>query len=269
MVDNLMQDKKLATPLKLQLNTGAEIPVLGLGVWQIPAGVPTESSVKWALKHGYRHIDTARIYGNEASVGKAIRESGIPRSDIFVTTKLWPFDAYDTDRALEESLDKLGLDHVDLYLVHWPMPLFSKHIWRRMERLAERGGAKAIGVSNYSVSQLQTLLSFANVAPAVNQVRMSAFTPKVAMRKLCTKNGVVVEAYSPLTRGKKLDHEQLTRIADANGRTPAQVLLRWAVQLNVVILPKSTHESRIAENGALFDFSLSDEDMQRLSNLET
>ena len=259
---------KLTVQSTLQLNTKAEIPVLGLGVWQIPDGEPTIQAVEWALQAGYRHIDTAKFYANEAGVGEGIRRSGIPREEIWVTTKLWPIDITNAGKALKTSLDKLGLDYVDLYLMHWPIPGLVTRSWKAMEGLLEHGGARAVGVSNYSVGQLESVLEVAKTPPAVNQVKFSAFGYDQERLDFCTKHGIVTEAYSPLTRGKKLGDEHLNQIAAGYTKSPAQVLLRWALQKGTVVIPKSQNQERIAQNIDIFDFELSDEDMKTLDGFK-
>jgi methylglyoxal/glyoxal reductase len=254
----------------LKLNTGAEIPQIGLGVWQAPSGEVTRDAVTAALKFGYRHIDTARIYGNEADVGAAVRASGIPREQIFVTTKLWNEDqGYERAlRAFDASLKRLGLEYVDLYLLHWPVAGQRLHSWRAVERVHEDGRARSIGVSNFLVPHLEELLGQAKVAPAVNQIELTPFLQRRDTCALCAEHGIVVESYSPLTHGKRLDHPVVVGVAREVGKTPAQVLLRWGIQHGYVVLPKSTQPARIAENGSVFDFSLDEAAMARLDALE-
>jgi diketogulonate reductase-like aldo/keto reductase len=254
----------------LKLNTGASIPQVGLGVWQVPAGAVSQNAVRTAIELGYRHIDTARAYGNEADVGAAVLSSGVPRKDLFVTTKLWNSDqGYDTAlRAFDQSLKQLKLDYVDLYLIHWPVPGKRLDSWRALERVFGEGRARAIGVSNFLVPHLEELLARAKRVPAVNQIELTPFLQRKDTRALCRQAGIVVEAYSPLTRGEKLDHPVLVEVAKRVRRTPAQVLLRWGIQEGHVVLPKSTKTKRIAENGNLFDFALDDHAMARLNGLE-
>jgi diketogulonate reductase-like aldo/keto reductase len=253
----------------ISLATGARLPQVGLGVWQSPRGEPTQRAVADALSLGYRHVDTARVYRNEADVGAAVKASGIPRADIFVTTKLWNDDqGYDSAlRALDESLRRLALDYVDLYLVHWPVPDKRRESWRALERAFADGKAKAIGVSNYMVPHLTEVLGEAKVAPHVNQIELHPFLQRRDTRAMCAKHGIVVEAYSPLTRGQRLDHPSVVRVAKNTGRTPAQVLLRWGIQHGLVVLPKSVHRERIAENIAL-DFTLDADAMAILDGLD-
>ena len=250
------------------LNNGVAIPTLGLGVFRSPAGDLTKNAVLNALNAGYRHVDTAKIYDNEQSVGAAIRESGIPHSDIFVTTKLWNIDhGYDAAlRACDESLTKLGLDTIDLYLVHWPVEGLRLETWRAMETLLAEGKVRAIGVSNYMVHHLEELLEQANVAPAVNQIELSPYNYlyRKEVVKLCRENDIQIEAYSPLTKAQKLNDPKLVRLAQKYGKTAAQILIRWVLQQAIVALPKSTNQERIRQNGDVFDFAISDEDMAYL-----
>jgi diketogulonate reductase-like aldo/keto reductase len=254
----------------LPLSSGARIPQVGLGVWQAPAGATTRQAVAAALDVGYRHIDTARIYGNEGDVGAAIRDSGVAREQVFVTTKLWNADqGYDRAlHAFDASLKRLGLDQVDLYLVHWPVAGKRLDSWRALERLHEEGRARSIGVSNFLVPHLEELLASARQVPAVNQIELTPFLQRRDTRALCARQGIVVEAYSPLTHGQRLDHPVLMDIAQRVRRSVAQVLLRWGLQHGLVVLPKSTKPARIAENGALFDFTLDDRAMKELDALE-
>jgi diketogulonate reductase-like aldo/keto reductase len=254
----------------LQLASGVRIPQVGLGVWQTPSGATTRKAVTAALDGGYRHIDTARVYGNEADVGAAVRESTVARADIFVTTKLWNADqGYDSAlRAFDASLKRLGLDYVDLYLIHWPVAGKRLESWRALERIHEDGRARSIGVSNFLLPHLEELLDNAKERPAVNQIELTPFLQRRETRAFCARNGIVVEAYSPLTHGRRLDHPVVRDVARRVGRSVAQVLLRWGLQHELVVLPKSTKPARIAENGALFDFTLDDRAMGELDALE-
>jgi diketogulonate reductase-like aldo/keto reductase len=260
-------DVKTAT---LPLRSGGAIPQVGLGVWQAPRGDVTREAVLAALRLGYRHIDTARIYGNEKDVGAAVRDSGVSRAELFVTTKLWNDDqGFDAAlRAFDASLGRLGLEYVDLYLLHWPVAGKRLESWRALERIKADGRARHIGVSNFLVPHLEELLAAASDPPAVDQIEIHPFLQQRETRAFCKNNDVVVEAYSPLTSGQRLDHPVLLEVAKRSGHSPAQVLLRWAVQHGLVVLPKSTHETRIAENGALFDFTLDDAAMKELDALE-
>jgi diketogulonate reductase-like aldo/keto reductase len=245
---------------------GHELPLLGLGVWQVRRGREAENAVRWALELGYRHIDTAQAYGNEESVGKALRDSDVARDEVFVATKFYP-GSKDPDLEAERSVARLGLDHVDLYLIHWPQggPSWA---WSGMERAQERGLARSIGVSNFDVGELDAVLATAGVRPVVNQVQFSPFKYRRALFEACAERDIVLEAYSPLTTGRNLGDERLAEIAERNGRTPAQVLLRWAVQRGIPVIPKSTKRERIEENAQIFDFALSDADMAALDALD-
>lgn len=248
------------------LGNGVVMPLLGLGVWQAPPGPGTEQAVRWALEAGYRHVDTAQSYGNEESVGVALRGSGVPRDELFVTTKFRPA-ARDPERAAEESLRRLGLDRLDLYLVHWPQrgPTW---MWPAMERVLERGLARAIGVSNYSVPDLDAVVDAADHPPVVNQVQFSPFQYRSGLLAACERHDIALEAYSPLTRGRNLDDPVIRDVADRHDRTPAQVLLRWCVQRGVVAIPKSTRQERIVENAQVFDFILADGELAALDGLD-
>ena len=250
-----------------ELGDGVAMPMLGLGVWQSPAGAVTEQAVEWALEAGYRHIDTATYYRNEASVGAALARSGLPREDLFVTTKWLPV-LRGPHVELQRSLERLALAHVDLYLIHWPVPGRSGRGWRALERIHEQGLARAVGVSNYGGRRLAALLDRARRPPAVNQVRFSPFHFRRALLELCERRGVVLEAYSPLERGKRLDDPAVVAIARRLGREPAQVMLRWAIQHGVPVIPKSTRRERIVSNARIFDFSLGDDDMRALDDLD-
>jgi len=248
------------------LADGNEIPLLGLGVWQVPDGRECEAAVRWALELGYRHIDTAQAYGNEASVGRALRASGVPREDVFITTKFHP-RRDDAEAEAERSLERLGVDQIDLYIVHWPQGGATR-AWDGMQRAHARGHARSIGVSNFSVAQLDEVLGIAEVAPVVNQVEFSPFAYRRRLLGASEERGVAIEAYSPLGTGSHLGDERVRAIADRLGRTPAQVLIRWCIQRDLVVLPKSTHRERIEENARVFDFELSAEDMTALDALD-
>jgi diketogulonate reductase-like aldo/keto reductase len=248
------------------LDDGNKIPLLGLGVWQVPNGAECENAVRWALELGYRHIDTAQAYGNEESVGRALRDSGVPREEVFITTKFNPARE-DAEAEAQRSLERLAVDQVDLYIIHWPQrgPSWA---WPGMERAHQRGYARSIGVSNYSVSELDELLAVAATRPAVNQVQFSPFKYRRTLLDACEERNIALEAYSPLGTGRHLSDQRVRELAERVGRTPAQVLLRWCVQRDLVVIPKSTHRDRIEENGRLFDFALSDEDMAALDALD-
>jgi diketogulonate reductase-like aldo/keto reductase len=248
------------------LDDANKIPLLGLGVWQVPNGAACKNAVRSALELGYRHIDTAQAYGNEESVGRALRDSGVPREEVFITTKFNPA-LQDAEAEAQRSLERLAVDHVDLYIIHWPQggPSWA---WPGMERAHQRGYARSIGVSNYSVSELDELLSVAATRPVVNQVQLSPFKYRRKLLDACEERNIALEAYSPLGTGRHLSDQRVRELAERVGRTPAQVLLRWCVQRDLVVIPKSTHRDRIEENGRLFDFALSDEDMAALDALD-
>jgi diketogulonate reductase-like aldo/keto reductase len=250
-----------------ELSNGTEIPVLGLGVWQVEDGAQTERAVSWALEAGYRLIDTAQAYRNETSVGKAIRESGIPREEIFLTTKFYP-GGKDARVEAEKSLERLGTEYLDLYLIHWPQsgPTWA---WPGMEAAVEAGLTKGIGISNFSAAEIQQLLKTTQIQPAVNQIQFSPFEYRAGLVAACEDAGIVAQAYSPLGTGRHLGDPVVARIAAATGHTPAQVLIRWAVQKGLSVIPKSTHRERIEENFGVFDFELDDEAVAALDALDT
>ena len=251
-----------------QLRNGVRMPWLGLGVYQVDEG-DVRAAVGHALRVGYRHVDTAKLYGNERGVGEAVRASGLSRADVFVTTKVWNTDqGYDeTLRACEDSLSRLGMDYVDLYLVHWPKPARTRDTWRAMERLYHDGKARAIGVCNFKEHHLADLLQHAEVAPMVDQFELHPYLGLGDLRGFCARNGIQAEAWAPIARGR-LDAPALQEIARDHGRTPAQVVLRWHLQNGVVAIPKSVRPARIEENAAIFDFSLSDGEMARIDALD-
>ncbi len=253
----------------VKLNNDVRMPILGLGVYQSPPGRVTRNAVNFALRVGYRHVDTARIYGNEADVGEAVRESGVPRRDLFVTTKLWNSDqGYDsTLRACEASLKRLGLDYLDLYLVHFPVPDVRKESWRAMETLLEKGKCRAIGVSNFTIRHLEELIGESHVIPSVNQVEFHPFLYQKELLEYCQMKGIQVEAYSPLARGERLKHPRIDSLTEKYVKTPAQLMIRWGLQHGLVVIPKSTREERIRENSQVFDFDISDDDMRSLDSL--
>ncbi|QGK71715.1 aldo/keto reductase [Allosaccharopolyspora coralli] len=257
----------------ITLNTGNTIPQLGFGVFQIPADEVVEP-VKTALEAGYRSIDTAAVYGNEEGVGKAIAESGLARDDLFVTTKLWN-DRHNYDealRAFDESLDKLGLDYVDLYLIHWPYPGQDLYVdaWKALQKLHSDGRAKNIGVSNFQIHHLRRLFEETDVVPAVNQVELHPNLPQGDLRAFHAEHDITTEAWSPLGQGKGLlDDETLRALADKYGKSPAQIVLRWHLQLGNVVIPKSATPARVRENFEVFDFELADDDMAAVTALDT
>jgi diketogulonate reductase-like aldo/keto reductase len=244
------------------------MPALGLGVWQI-RGREGVRAVRHALDVGYRLIDTASMYGNEAEVGQAVRESGVPREDVFVTTKVWNDEqGYEsTLRACAASLKRLGMEYVDLFLVHWPVPARRAETWRAMERLLRDGKARAVGVSNYMVRHLDELKDSA-VTPAVNQIELHPFLQPRDAIDLCRKRGIAVEAYSPLARGRRMDDRTVAGIAAKHGKTPAQVMIRWGLQHGFVEIPKSSRPERIEENADVFGFALAPAEMAALDALD-
>jgi methylglyoxal/glyoxal reductase len=254
----------------LALRDGTRIPQIGLGVWQSGRGKSTVDAVAAALRVGYRHVDTAQAYGNEGEVGEAIRASGLKREDVFVTTKLWNADqGYDSARrAFDASLARLGFDYVDLYLLHWPVAGKRLDSWRALEKLHAEGRARAIGVSNFLVPHLEELLAHASAPPSVNQIEVHPFLQQRETRAFCKAQGIVVEAYSPLTHGTLIDHDVITSVAHGVKKSNAQVLLRWGIQHDMVVLPKSVNAGRIAENADVFDFALEAREMRLLDELE-
>lgn len=242
---------------------GVEIPQLGLGVWQVPDD-EAERAVRTALEAGYRHIDTATLYRNEEGVGRAVRASGVPREKVFVTTKLWNSDHDRVEQAFDESLARLGMDYVDLYLIHWPAPKQNRYVqaWRGLEKIYKDGRARAIGVSNFTVATLTRLLDETDIIPCINQIELHPWFQQHELREFHDKNGILTEAWSPLGSGKGLlDDPALAVLAEKHGRTPAQIVLRWHIQIGNVVIPKSVTPSRIRENINVFDFILDHEDM--------
>jgi 2,5-diketo-D-gluconate reductase A len=256
----------------LTLHDGTEIPQLGFGVFQVPPE-DTQSAVELALDAGYRHIDTAAAYRNEAGVGAALAASGLPREDVFVTTKLWNAQQGHaaTLAAFEASLERLGLDHVDLYLIHWPVPSEDRFVdtWRAFERISEEEGARTIGVSNFRIEDLERLEVETDTRPTVNQVELHPRFQQAELRAWHADHEVATEAWSPLAQGSLLDDETIVGIAELHDKTPAQAILRWHLQLGNVVIPKSVTPERIRENIDLFDFELSDEDMAEFAKLDS
>lgn len=252
-----------------KLNNGVNMPWFGLGVWQVEDGNEAIDSVKAALKSGYRAIDTAAAYGNEESVGKAIKESGIARDELFITSKVWNKDqGYEsTLAAFEETMKKLDLDVLDLYLIHWPVAGKYKDTWRAMEKLYKDGRIRAIGVSNFQTHHLDDLLADAEVVPAVNQVEFHPLLTQTELLAYSEEKGIQLEAWSPLARGKLFDNEVIKEIADKYGKEPAQVILRWVLDKGVVVITRSVKEKRIASNAEIFDFKLTVEEIDLISAL--
>ena len=254
---------------QIQLHNGLSMPQLGLGVWQASNHGEVEQAIQWALEAGYRSIDTAMIYGNEAGVGQALKASALPREDIFVTTKLWNEDLRQRNarQAFADSLQRLGLDYVDLYLIHWPAGAYVE-AWKILEELYEAGKIKAIGVSNFMPEHLDTLMASASITPMVNQIEYHPYLQQRPTVEVCQAEGIVVEAWSPLMQGHFLQVPLFKEIGDKYGKSPAQVILRWNLQKGVVTIPKSTNQGRIQQNIDLFDFELSDAEMAQINGLE-
>ena len=255
----------------ITLTGGGAIPQLGVGTYLIEPG-DTERVVSEAFEVGYRHIDTASLYNNEEGVGAAVAASGLPREDLFITTKLWNSDQTRATAAFEESLDRLGLDRVDLYLIHWPQPMFGEALgaWRELIEIAASGRATAIGVSNFEISDLQQLIDETGVVPAVNQIEAHPFHQRSELSAFCAEHGIAIEAWGPLARGRTdlLERPEVLAAAQAHSRTPAQIVLRWHVQQDRIIFPKTTRRERLLENAQLFDFSLSEAEMAAIDALE-
>ena len=253
------------------LNNSVKIPKLGLGVFRNPDGATTENSVKWALEAGYRHIDTAMIYGNEKSVGKAIKESPVDRKDIFLTTKLWNEDIrqHRVREAFQKSLDLLQTDYVDLYLVHWPVE-GRIEAYKEMEKLYKEKKIRAIGVSNFTIDQLKELMSKTFINPAMNQIEVHPYLANNELVSFCQEKGIAVTAYKPIGGGDGdlLENSVMIEIAKSHKKSPAQISLRWGIQRNIIVIPKSTHKERIIENLDVFDFELTDEEMNKINSLD-
>ena len=254
----------------VKLNNGAQMPWLGFGTFQSPPGKVAEESVLWAIEAGYRHIDTAALYKNEADVGNAIRKSGIARDKIFVTTKVWNADMRSgkVAEAIKTSLKTLGMDYVDLYLLHWPVPGKFIESWKAVEDLYKQGKARAIGVSNFLVHHIEQLLVTAKVVPAVNQVEWHPLVRQQKLIDFCRGKGIAFEAWAPLMQGRVAKIPELIEIGKTHHKTPAQGALRWGLQHEVVMIPKSVHKERIIENAGLFDFQLSNDEMKRIDSLD-
>ena len=262
--------KRTTGPIPVRLSRGANIPVLGFGTYKIPPGPETYDSVLEALRIGYRHVDTATLYGNEESVGKAIRDSGIPRDEIFVTTKLWNDDQgySNTLRAFDRSLADLRTDYVDLYLVHWPIEEHLESTWRAMQHLHQSGRAREIGVCNFDVVHLERLAQVTDYQPMVNQFELHPRFQRSELVSLCREHGIDVEAWAPLMRGGVFEIPELVELGERHGKSAGQVALRWAIQSGYVVLPKSVHPDRIAENADIFDFELADWEMAQIGMLD-
>jgi diketogulonate reductase-like aldo/keto reductase len=269
-----MITKELAQIPLITLNNSVKIPQLGLGVWQIDDGEEVKLAVKTALDAGYRLIDTAAVYGNEKGVGEAILESDVPREELFVTTKLWNSDqgASRVRAAFESSLQKLGLDYIDLYLIHWPVPAKELYVetWKEIERLHNEGKIRAIGVSNFLPVHLDKLLAEASITPAINQIELHPYYPQRVLQKYCRSHHIQIEAWSPIggSRGSLLTNKILAQIAQKYDKSPAQIVLRWHIQNGFIAIPKSVNADRIKQNIDIFDFELSADDMASIDSLE-
>jgi methylglyoxal/glyoxal reductase len=254
---------------KVILNNGVKMPGFGLGVYKVEDGETVIQAVRAAIDIGYRSIDTASLYGNERGVGQAVRESGVPREELFITSKVWnDQQGYEsTLQAFDESLEKLGMEYLDLYLVHWPVRGKFKETYRALEKLYQEGRVRAIGVSNFHIHHLEDLLADCEIKPVVNQVEYHPHLAQVELKAFCESQNIQLEAWSPLKRGDLLDEPTLMDIASKHGKSVAQVILRWDIQNNVITIPKSVKADRIRENADIFDFELTDEDMARIDGL--
>jgi diketogulonate reductase-like aldo/keto reductase len=253
------------------LNSGHPIPLLGFGTFQLEDGDECITAVQAAIEAGYRHIDTAIMYENEESVGRAIRDSGVPRDEIFITSKL-PHDQFETDRArqgCQDSLQRLGTEYIDLYLLHWPNDETMMQAWDVLQEYRDKGAFRSIGVSNWTVDRFEKFFfQHTDEVPAVNQIELHPFFQRPDLLDYCRQKSIQVEGYSPLSRAEELDDPTIRKIAEAHGKSPAQVMIRWQLQQQIVVIPKSSHPERIRENADVFDFQLSDEDMQTLAGLD-
>ena len=256
--------------LYMKMNDGYKIPVVGLGTWKSEPGEATYKAVLDSINAGYRHIDTARAYDNEADVGRAVQDADINRKELFITTKLWNrHQGYDEAiEACEKSLARLGCDYIDLYLIHWPLKDKRNESWQALIELQKKGLCRSIGVSNFTIEHLKELEDKFGVIPAANQVEFHPYHYQKDLLEYCNSKNIIIEAYSPLVHAKRMDEERLVAISEEMGKTPAQILIRWAMQQGMVVLPKSVNESRIIENFAVFDFEISDSLMKRLDDLD-
>jgi len=254
---------------KIKLNNGLEIPALGYGTYKVERGREAFEGTLWALEAGYRHIDTASMYGNESDIGDAVRQSGIPREEIFITTKVWNSDqGFDrTLKAFDASLSRLKSGYIDLYLIHWPVEILRNETYRALESIYAEGRVRAIGVSNFTITHLEELTSKFDTIPAVNQVEFSPYLYQKDLLNYCNSKGILVEAYSPLIRGRKMNDPRLRKIGDNYGKDPAQILIKWGLQHKLVSLPKSSRNDRILSNADVFDFEISPDDMELLDSL--
>ncbi|MBD3255505.1 MAG: aldo/keto reductase [Candidatus Lokiarchaeota archaeon] len=253
--------------MKVKLNNNVEMPKIGLGTWDL-RGKTAEKAVKWAIEADYRLIDTAEMYGNEIRIGKAINSVDIPRDELFITTKVWENNhGYDkTLKAFEKSMNKLKVDYIDLYLIHWPRKL-RHETWKALEELLEENKVRAIGVSNFTINHLKELIEQSSTVPSVNQVEFNPFLYQKQLLEFCKSRNIQLEAYSPLTRAHKLNNPKIDKISDKHNKSSAQILLRWGIQHGIVVIPKSGSKNHIQENINIFDFQLDDSDMEILDNM--
>ena len=265
-----MSEKKLSIDTRVSLSDGNSMPLLGLGTWAAQPGGETRDAVAFALETGYRHIDTAKMYGNEQDVGEAVRQSSIPRQEIFVTTKLWDSDqGYQTAHdAFDRSMDQLGLEYIDLYLIHWPVEKLRNDSWRALNDIKESGRTRSIGVSNFSHKHLQELYSYSDIRPVVNQIELSPFLQQPLIASFCRSENIQLTGYCPLAKGRRFDEPVLADIAEQHGKSPAQVMIRWALQKRQAVIPKSSNPKRIVQNADIFDFQIGVDEMVRLDGLD-
>ena len=260
---------ELSIDSREKLNSGTEIPVFGFGTYQLTGEKRVKEALRAALETGYRLIDTAQMYGNEKFVGDVIRQSGIPREEIYITTKL-DNDQHGYDKAklsFDKSMDRLQLDYVDLFLIHWPVEGLRLESWRALVDIYNQGGAKAIGVSNYTIRHLKELFNNSETKPAVNQVEFNPFNFQDDLLSFCKEEGIRLQGYTPLSRTNKFNNDTIQELSSKYSKTPAQIMLRWALQHNVIPIPKSSHPERIKENAHVFDFFIEDQDMEKLDSL--
>ena len=265
-----MSEKELAIDSRVSLRDGNSMPLLGLGTWAAQPGGETRDAVSFALETGYRHIDTATMYSNEQDVGEAVCQSGISREEIFVTTKLWDSDqGYQTAHdAFDRSMDQLGLEYIDLYLIHWPVQKLRNDSWRALNEIKESGRTRSIGVSNFSHKHLQELYSYSEIRPVVNQIELSPFLQQPLIASFCRSENIQLTGYCPLAKGRRFDDPILTDIAEKLGKSPAQVMIRWALQKRQAVIPKSSNPERIVQNADIFDFQIGTDEMVRLDGLD-
>ena len=265
-----MSEKKLSIDTRVSLSDGNSMPLLGLGTWAAQPGGETRDAVAFALETGYRHIDTAKMYGNEQDVGEAVCQSSISREEIFVTTKLWDSDqGYQTAHdAFDRSMDQLGLEYIDLYLIHWPVEKLRNDSWRALNDIKESGRTRSIGVSNFSHKHLQELYSYSDIRPVVNQIELSPFLQQPLIASFCRSENIQLTGYCPLAKGRRFDEPVLADIAEQHGKSPAQVMIRWALQKRQAVIPKSSNPKRIVQNADIFDFQIGVDEMVRLDGLD-